>query len=63
MYFVSKRTKIEDPDMVSRWSFALTRKSLQDLLRHLKEVLRTSCRRGIDDVLKKDCHDYQFRSI
>ena len=39
--------------MVSRWSFDFTKKSLEDVLRRLKEVLRKSPGRRHDDVLKK----------
>ena len=38
--------------MVSRWSIALTRKNLEDVLRHLKDVLRASHGRRLDNVLK-----------
>ena len=49
----SKRTYIEGPYMVVRWSFAFTRKSIEDVLRRLKEVLRTSpAGRRLGDVLK-----------
>ena len=45
---VVKLTYIESPYMVSSWSVAFTIKSLEDILRLLKEVLRTS----LKDVLK-----------
>ena len=39
--------------MVSRWSFASTGKSLEDVLRRLKDVLRPSPGGRLDDVLEK----------
>ena len=46
-------TQIEIPYIVSRWSFAFTRKSLEKVLRRLKEVLRTSPRKSIEKVLRR----------
>ena len=39
--------------MVYRWSFAFTKNILEDVLRRLKEVLKISPRRRLDNVLKK----------
>ena len=39
--------------MISWWPFAFARKSLEDVLRRLKEILRTSSGKRLDDVLKK----------
>ena len=52
MYLVSKRTYMESPDMVSKRSSGLTKKSLEDVLRYRKEVLRMSPRRRLYDILK-----------
>ena len=38
--------------MVSRWSFAFNRKSLENVLKRLKEALRSSPGRRLDDILK-----------
>ena len=45
-----KRIWIESSYIVSRWFFAFTRKSLEEVLRRLKEVLRTSPRRCRGDI-------------
>ena len=45
-----KRTLIESSYIASRWSFAFTRESLEEVLRRLKEVLRTFPGRGLEDV-------------
>ena len=52
MYLVSKRTYMGSPDMVSKRSSGLTRKSLEDVLRYHKEVLRMSPGRRLYDILK-----------
>ena len=39
--------------MVSEWSFASNGKSLEYVLSSLKEVLRTSPGRRLDNILKK----------
>ena len=52
MYLVSKRTYMGSPDMVSKRSSGLTRKSLEDVLRYRKEVLRMSPGRRLYDILK-----------
>ena len=44
--------------MVFRWSFAFTRKGLEDVF---KEVLKTSSGRRLGNVLKKGRHDFHFR--
>ena len=49
--------------MVSRWSFAFTRKSLENVLRRVKEALRTSPGRRLDYVLKNGRRDFHFRPI
>ena len=46
--------------MVLRWSFALTRKGLEDVF---KEVLGTSSGRRLGDALKKGRRDFHFRPI
>ena len=49
--------------MLSRWSFAFTRKGLEDVLRLFKEVLMTSLGRHLDDILKKARCDFDFRQV
>ena len=46
--------------MVLRWSFAFTRKGLEDVF---KEVLGTSSGRRLGDALKKGRRDFHFRPI
>ena len=46
--------------MVLRWSFAFTRKGLED---GFKEVLGTSSGRRLGDFLKKGRRDFHFRPI
>ena len=51
--------------MVSRWSFAFTRKGLEDVF---KEVLRTSSGRRLGDIFKEVLRassslDFHFRPI
>ena len=52
MYLVSKRTYMGSPDMVSKRSSGLTRKSLEDVLRYRKEVLRMSPGIRLYDIWK-----------
>ena len=49
--------------MISRWSFAFTKKSFGDVLKRLEGILRTSPGRRLGNVFKKGCHDFQFRPI
>ena len=62
--------------MVSRWSFAFTRKDLEDVFKLVlrtsserrlgnvfKEVLRTPSGRRLGNVLKKGRRDFHFRPI
>ena len=49
--------------MVSRWSFTFTRKSLEDVLRLLKDVLKTYPEGRLGEVLKKGHHDFHFFGI
>ena len=58
-----KHAQIESPYMVSRWSFTFTRKSLEDVLRLLKDVLKTYPEGRLGEVLKKGHHDFHFRLI
>ena len=64
-YYVGslKRTRLESSYIVSRWSFVFARKSLKDVLRSLKEVLKTSSGRRLDNVLNKGRRDFHFRLI
>ena len=39
--------------LLSRWSFAFTRKTLEEVLRRLKHILMTSPERRLHDVAKK----------
>ena len=55
-----KTQQIKSLYMVFWFSFAFTRKGLDDVF---KEVLRTSSGRRLGDVLKKDLRDFHFRPV
>ena len=52
---------MESSCIVARWPFAFIRKSLEVVLTRLKEVLRTSPERRLDDVLKKGLYNFHYR--
>ena len=54
---------MENSCIVARWPFAFIRKSLEVVLTRLKEVLRTSSGRRLDDVLKKGLCNFHYRPI
>ena len=62
MYVVSKSTQIEGPYMVSTRSFAFTGKTFEDILRRLKEALRTSPGKRLGDVFKRRSSRLPFQT-
>ena len=54
MYVVSKYTQTEVAYIVSRWSFTFTKRSLDDVLRRPKKVLRTPLGKPLEEFLKND---------
>ena len=56
-------TYIESPDTVSSCVFSFTRKSLEDVLRRLNEVFKTSSQRRLNDIVKKGRLNVHFTPI
>ena len=56
-------TYIESLDTVSSFVFSFTRKSLEDVLRRLKDVFKTSSERCLNDIVKKGGLNVHFTPI